>query len=376
MNGQPIYLDHNATTPLDPAVLAEMLPFLSGPPTNPSSAHSFGRKARQAVERSRERIAAGLDCDPKEVVFTSGATEANNLACNVFDKPGRAIVSAVEHPSALDPVSELKKRDCEVEVLGVDGRGLIDVEAFDPGDSRLVCIQFANSETGVVQPIAELAVKRGTARFHCDAVQAVGKIPLSFRNLGVTSLSISGHKINGPQGIGALIVRRDSPILAMMYGGGQQSGFRPGTEPVANIVGLAAAVEKAVVRIAEDSPRIAELRDRFESMLLEQHPSLTLNPGVGVERLPNTANISFPGVPAAAMVMRLDLEGIACSAGSACSSGSMTPSKVLSAMGFTGDRLLGAVRFSLGRFTSTEEIERAVEIVAKVYHSVREGFGR
>jgi cysteine desulfurase len=375
MNGLRIYLDHNATTPLDRAILAEMLPFLSGPPTNPSSAHSFGRKARQAVERSRERIAAALDCDPKEVVFTSGATEANNLACNVFDKPGRALVAAVEHPSALDPVVELKKRGCEVETLGVDGRGLIDVEAFNPCDARLISIQFANSETGVVQPIAELTARRGAARFHCDAVQAVGKIPLSFRNLGVTSLSISGHKINGPQGIGALIVRSDSPIFPMMHGGGQQSGFRPGTEPVANIVGLAAAVELSIARMAEDSPRIAALRDRFESLLLERHRSLLLNPD-GTERLPNTANVSFPGVPAAAMVMRLDLEGVACSAGSACSSGSMTPSKVLSAMGFTGDRLLGAVRFSLGRFTTTEEVEKAAEIVAKVFQSVREGFVR
>jgi cysteine desulfurase len=369
-----INLDHNATTSLDPAVLAEMTPFLSGPPGNPSSKHAFGRKARQAVERSRERIASALDCEPSEVVFTSGATEANNLACNVFEKPGQALVSAVEHPSALEPMLELRKRGCEVAEIPVDQFGRLNVDTFDPTGVRLVCIQAANSETGVTQPIHRFAAKRGQARLHCDAVQAVGKTPLSFRSLSVTSLAISGHKINGPMGVGALIVRKDSPILPSMHGGGQQNGNRPGTEPVAFIVGLAAAVEIAVARMDEDSMRIAGLRDRFEARLVDRHPSLMLNPGVDVERLSNTSNISFPGVPAAAMVMRLDLEGVACSAGSACSSGSMTPSKVLAAMGYSGDRLIGAVRFSLGRFTTADEIDRAVEIVASVYSKVRAGF--
>jgi len=373
---RPIYLDHNATTSLDPAILAEMTPFLTGPPGNPSSKHSFGRKARQAVEKSRERIAVALDCETSEVVFTSGATEANNLACNVFENPGRTLVSSVEHPSALEPMLELRKRGCEVVEVPVNEFGRVNVDTFDPTGVRLVCIQAANSETGVVQPIHRLAAKRGPARFHCDAVQAIGKIPLSFRSLGVTSLAISGHKINGPMGVGALIVRTDSPILPTMHGGGQQGGLRPGTEPVAAIVGLAAAVEIAVARMEEDSARIAGLRNRFESQLLDRHPTLMLNPDGEVERLPNTSNVSFPGVPAAAMVMRLDLEGVACSAGSACSSGSMTPSKVLAAMGYSGDRLVGAVRFSLGRFTTAEEIDQAVEIVADVYSKVREGFAK
>jgi cysteine desulfurase len=372
----PIYLDNNATTALDPAVLAEMQPYLSGPAGNPSSKHSFGRKARQAVERSRERIAAALDCDPTEVVFTSGATEANNLACNAFNPPGRVLVSSVEHPSALEPIVELRKRGCEVLELPVDACGLVDVPTFDPTGASLVCIQFANSETGVIQPIAELAAKAKGTRFHCDAVQAVGKIPFSFRSLGVTSLSISGHKIHGPTGIGALLVRRDAPLLPAMHGGGQQSGIRPGTEPTASIVGLAAAVEFSVARMKDESPRLATLRDRFEKLLLERYPMLTLNPNAECPRLPNTSNISFPGVPAAAMVMRLDLEGIACSAGSACSSGSMTPSRVLAAMGCTGDRLIGAVRFSFGRFNAMDEADRAAEIVAKVYSKVGEGFAR
>jgi len=372
----PIYLDNNATTALDPAVLAEMQPYLSGPAGNPSSKHSFGRKARQAVERSRERIAAALDCEPTEVAFTSGATEANNLACNAFNPPGRVLVSSVEHPSALEPILELRKRSCEVVELPVDAYGVIDVASFDPTNASLVCIQFANSETGVVQPIAELSAKVKGSRFHCDAVQAVGKIAFSFRSLGVTSLSISGHKICGPTGIGALLVRRDSPLLPAMHGGGQQSGIRPGTEPTASIVGLAVAVELAVTRMKEESPRLAALRDRFEQLLLERHSTLTLNPDADCPRLPNTSNISFPGVPAAAMVMRLDLEGIACSAGSACSSGSMTPSRVLAAMGCTGDRLIGAVRFSFGRFNTKEEAERAAEVVANVYSKVREGFVR
>lgn len=373
---QPIYLDNNATTALDPAVFAEMLPFLSGAPGNASSKHAFGRKARQAVERSRERIAAALDCDPTEVVFTSGATEANNLACNAFTNPGRVLVSTVEHPSALEPMLELRKRGCGVEELPVDSHGRIDPASFNSEGAILVFIQAANSETGAIQPIAELAAKAKGARFHCDAVQAVGKIPISFRSLGVTSLSISGHKIYGPTGIGALLVRKDAPLLPAMHGGGQQSGTRPGTEPVALIVGLAAAVKIAIARLEEDSQRLAVLRDRFEKQLLDRHPTLTINPAAGTLRLPSTSNISFPGVPAAAMVMRLDLEGVACSAGSACSSGSMTPSHVLKAMGLTGERLVGAVRFSLGRFTSVEEIDRAAETVADVYAKVREGFGR
>jgi cysteine desulfurase len=369
-----VYLDYNATTALDPAVLAEMLPFLSGPPGNASSKHSFGRKARQAVERSRERIAAALDCEPLEVVFTSGATEANNLACNAFTKPGRVLASSVEHPSALEPILELRKHGCEAVELPVDAYGRVDASMFEAEGARLVCIQLANSETGVIQPIGELTAQAKGARFHCDAVQAVGKLPLSFRSLGVTSLAISGHKIHGPAGIGALIVRKDSPLFPSMHGGGQQGGTRPGTEPIALIVGLAAAVELAVKRMPEDMPRVAELRDRFERRLLERRPSLFINPNPECPRLPNTSNISFPGVPAAAMVMRLDLEGIACSAGSACSSGSMTPSRVLAAMGCTGDRLLGAVRFSLGRFTTEEEIDRVAETVASVYGQVRAGF--
>jgi cysteine desulfurase len=372
----PIYLDNNATTALDPAVLAEMLPFLSGPPGNASSKHAFGRKSRQAVERSRERIAAALDCEPVEIVFTSGATEANNLACNAFTNPGRVFVSAGEHPSALEPALELRKRDCEVVALPVDADGRVDVLGFHPEGSNWICIQLANSETGVLQSIAELSAKAEAIRFHCDAVQGVGKIPLSFRSLGVTSLSISGHKIYGPTGIGVLLVRRDAPLLPSMHGGGQQSGIRPGTEPVASIVGLACAVEIAVNRLAEESTRIAELRDRFERHLFDRHPTLTSNPDSDRPRLPNTSNISFPGVPAAAMVMRLDLEGIACSAGSACSSGSMTPSRVLAAMGRTGDRLVGAVRFSFGRFNTLEEADRAAEIVANVYSNVRDGFNR
>jgi cysteine desulfurase len=372
----PIYLDNNATTPLDPAVLAEMQPFMTGPAGNPSSKHAFGRKSRQAVESSRERIAAALDCEPGEVVFTSGATEANNLASNAFSKPSRVLVSAVEHPSALEPMLELRKRGCEVVELPVDACGGVELASFDPEGVVLVCIQVANSETGVVQPIADLVAKAKGTRFHCDAVQAVGKIPFSFRSLGASSLSISGHKIYGPTGIGALLVRRDAPLFPAMHGGGQQSGIRPGTEPVASIVGLAAAVETAVARMEVESPRLAALRDRFEKLLLERHSTLAINPGAGCARLPNTSNISFPGVPAAAMVMRLDLEGIACSAGSACSSGSMTPSRVLAAMGCTGDRLIGAVRFSFGRFNTTEEADRTAEIVAGVYSKVREGFGR
>jgi cysteine desulfurase len=367
----PIYLDHNATTPLHPAVLEAMLPFLREQFGNPASAHGEGRRARRALEDARESLAALLDAEPDEVIFTSGATEANNLALFGLSgsPPGVLVTSAIEHPSVDEPLTQLARNGFELRKVAVDATGVVSVPAFveclQP-DVRLVSVMLVNNETGAVQPIAQLAeLLAGQAPFHCDAAQAVGRMKVSFRSLGVAALTLSAHKFQGPKGIGVLLLGRKFKLKPQQWGGHQQQGRRPGTEPVALAVGLAAALDLAVKRLGEWTAHIAALRSAFLAALELAQPWTLNGPSTG--GLPHTLNISFPGCLADALLMNCDLAGIACSTGSACSSGSLLPSPVLQAMNVGPERLRSAMRFSLGPTLTEDEVrEAAVRIVAIV----------
>lgn len=375
----PIYLDNNATTPVLPAVWEAMRPFLTDVYGNAASAHQFGRQARRALEDARELIAALLDAHPEEVLFTSGATEANNLALFGLagDPPGHLIASPVEHPCVVEPLHQLTERGFTLDCLPVDVSGVVQTEALPEllrPDTRLVGVMLANHETGAVQPVHELTAllpeRTPPILSHCDAVQAVGKRPVSFRGLGVTSLSLSAHKFHGPKGIGALLCRRGARLRPSLWGGHQQHGRRPGTEPVALAVGMAVALERAVAEMAARTEHILHLRSSFFAAVLSLAAPVVLNGPAG-GGLPHTLNLSFPGLRAEALLMNLDLAGVACSAGSACSSGSLLPSPVLRAMGLEEDRLHSAVRFSLSHLLSADEVEEAARRVGRVVQRLR-----
>jgi cysteine desulfurase len=371
----PIYLDNNATTPLSPAVWEAMRPFTVSAYGNPASAHQFGRRARRGVEDAREQTADLLGASPDEVIFTSGATEANNLAlfglCG--EPPGRLVASPVEHPSVVEPLRQLAASGFELEWLPVDARGLVPAEALTTGvnaTARLVAVMLVNHETGAVQPVRALAARLDScAAFHCDAAQAVGKLPVSFHELGVTSLALSAHKFHGPKGVGALLLRRGSKLRPRTWGGHQQQGLRPGTEAVPLAVGLAAALDLAIRGMRTSTHIVRELRTRFLDGLRESARPLILN---GPDDCaPHTINVSFLGVKADALLMALDLAGVACSAGSACSSGSLLPSPVLRAMGVPDDVLHSAVRFSLSALLTPDEIDEGVRRIAAVVRRLR-----
>jgi cysteine desulfurase len=383
----PIYLDHNATTPLLPAAWEAMQPYYFLRFGNPASSHAFGRHARKGLEDARERIAALLDAQPDEVLFTSGATEANNLAIFglVGPSPGSIASSAIEHPSVVEPIRQLLGKGYTRCDLPVPVDGCIDPDAAVFGaDIRLAAVMLANHETGAIQPV-EALVRRlgGRAPFHCDAAAAAGKMPISFRKLGVTSLTISGHKFHGPLGIGALLVRRNARLHPLLFGGHQQNSKRPGTESAALAVGMATALEWSLRNLDAHRTQLLELRRRFLDHL-HQHagPVLVngslslpspLGRGVGGERetLPHALNLSFPGCNADALLMTLDLAGVACSTGSACSSGSLLPSPVLAAMGKTGAALHSAMRFSFSPFQNIAEIEEAAQRIAHCVRKLR-----
>jgi cysteine desulfurase len=363
-----IYLDNNSTTPVLPAVWEAMRPFLTDVYGNPASAHRVGSRARRALEDARERTAAILNCHPDEVVFTSGATEANNLALFGLagDPPGSIICSPIEHPSVTEPIERLGELGFCVDRLPVARDGIVLAEALSDyvkPDTRLVSVMLANHETGAVQPVAELAGQLGgRAAFHCDAAQAVGKIPVDFRALGVTTLTLSAHKLHGPKGAGALLVRRDAKLRPQLWGGHQQRGRRPGTEPVALAVGLAAALDLWHKEAQTRTEHVCRLRQVFLEQLRASAGPIVLNgPGdCGTERcLPHTLNVSFPGCKADSLLMNLDLAGIACSTGSACSSGSLLPSPVLQAMGVAAEVLHSAMRFSFSSLTTEPEVIEA-----------------
>ena len=354
----PIYLDYNATAPIKPEVVTAVSEtmMLAG---NPSSVHGFGRDVRKRIEDAREQIAALIGCSPPELVFTAGGTEANNTA---LSGAGRRvlIVSAIEHPAVLRTAEAVAEEHI---VLPVDGEGLLDMASLDKalaahGPEALVSVMLANNETGVIQPVAEIAARATAAGalVHCDAVQAPGRIPVSFAGLGVDMMSIAAHKFAGPKGIGALVVRSGLEIAPLIHGGGQERGLRGGTENAAGIVGFGTAAQLAQGDLAR-AGEIAALRDRLEARLRETEPDVVIF-SEGASRLPNTSCLTMPGVQSETQVMGLDLAGVAVSAGSACSSGKVEPSHVLRALG-AADAVGGcAIRVSMGWATTEEETER------------------
>ncbi len=370
------YLDNNATTPLLPAVAEAMRPFLTEVYGNPASSHAAGRRARRALEDARERTAALLGAHPDEVVFTSGATEANNLAlfglCG--DPPAHLIASPIEHPSVLEPLRHLPANGFTLDLLPVDGRGVVPAEALRETlrpDTRLVAVMLANHETGAMQPVQELASRiPKEILFHCDAVQAAGKMPVDFHALGVSSLAVSAHKFHGPKGVGALLVRRGVQLRPRIWGGHQQQGRRPGTESVALAVGLARALEIAVEEMTAHRATVRRLRARFLGHLRAHASPIVLNSPD--DNLPHTLNISFPPLKADLLLMSLDLAGVACATGSACSSGSLLPSPVLQAMGLPEEVLRSAMRFSLSPLLSEAEVDEAARRVAAVVRRLRQ----
>jgi cysteine desulfurase len=365
-----IYLDNNATTPLLPAVWDAMLPYLRDVFGNPASAHSVGRRARRALEDAREALADHLDAHADEVLFTSGATEANNLAlfglCG--EPPAALLASPVEHPSVAEPLRRLADSGFTIETLPVDGGGRVRLECVADllrAQTRLAAVMLANHETGTLQPIRALAdMLQGGALFHCDAVQAVGKIPVAFHDLGVATLSLSAHKFHGPKGIGALLVRRGVKLRPRTWGGHQQHGQRPGTEPVALAVGMACALDLACRERNERLAHVRQLRQRFLDHLCAGAGPVVLNGSD--DGIPHTINVSFPGLKADLLLMNLDLVGVACSTGSACSSGSLLPSPVLQAMGVSDEVLRSAMRFSLSPLLSVDEIDEAARRIVAV----------
>jgi cysteine desulfurase len=375
-----IYLDNNATTPLDPAVIEEMLPFLTKYYGNPSSGYAFAAKSRKALDLARQRLAGLLGCEPSEIVFTSGGTESNTAVINSalqFDPRGKHIVtSAVEHSAVLRPCQDLKNRACETTFLGVDRDGNVDLgelEAAIRPQTALVSMMWANNETGVLFPvekIAEICRAKGVL-FHTDAVQAVGKIPIRLRDTAINFLSLSAHKLHGPKGVGALYVNRRTGFHPLIAGGGQESERRGGTENVASIVGLGKAAELAAEYLSEGKTSVRSMRDRFESAILETVTGASVN-GAGAARIPNTSSFSFEGIESPAALFLLDRHRICCSAGSACRTGSQEASHVLRAMDSTGDGARRSLRFSFGRFNTDAQIDRAIEIVPTVIGKLRQ----
>ena len=385
-----IYLDNNATTQLDPAVIEEMLPFLTNYYGNPSSGYDLAATARKAIDLARERLAGLLGCEPTEIVFTSGGTESNNAVINsavqidARDKfatgrirsSGHVIASAVEHSAVLRPCQDLAKRGCDVTFLGVDRHGSLDLgelEAAIRQETALVSIMWANNETGVIFPIekiAEICRQKG-ALFHTDAVQATGKIPMRLRDTAINFLSLSAHKFHGPKGVGALYVDRRTRFSPLIAGGGQEKERRGGTENVASIVGLGKAAELALQYLSEGKCNIRSMRDRFEKSVLGAVSGASVN-GAGADRIPNTSSFSFDGIESSAALLLLDRQGICCSAGSACRTGSQEASHVLRAMNPTGDDARRSLRFSLGRFNTEAQIDHAIEVVPKVIEKLRQ----
>ncbi len=369
---EKIYLDHNATTPLHPEVLEAMLPVLRENFGNPSSVHSFGRSVRVQLDEAREKVAKLIGAHSSEIIFTSGGTEANNFALlgvSLMDKKKHIITSKVEHPSVLNPCRQLEEQGIEVFYLDVDCDGRIDVNELESRitqSTSLISLQHANSETGVLQDIqrvSDIARKKGVL-FHTDAVQSVAKVPFSLKKFPVDMLSISAHKFNGPKGVGALYLKKGTPSLfSPVYGGSQEKKRRGGTENVPGVIGFGKASELATERVKQKT-KIAELRDYFLNRIYKMIPGTKLL-GDKKNRLPNTLNIGFGGLQGDTLLVALDLDGVAVSTGSACSSGNGLPSHVLKAMGIPDETINSSIRFSLGEKTSKSQLDKAVEILVK-----------
>jgi cysteine desulfurase len=373
-----IYMDANATTPVLPEVLDAMHPFWSEEFGNASSIHQRGQHARAAVDRARESVAGLLGCRAAEIVFTSGGTESDNMALFGVLSPGdHLITTSVEHHAVLHAAQELEARGVDVTFLPCTPQGLIDVAALQATlrpNTKLVSVMLANNETGVILPVRELAevAHAAGALFHTDAIQAAGKLPLDVKALGCDLLSISGHKMYAPQGTGALFVRRNVRLRSMFFGGLHERGRRPGTENVAGIVGLGKAAEMARTWLSENgSQALAALRDRLEQGILAAIDETGVNGG-GAARVANTSNLYFDHVEAEALVIALDLKGLAVSGGSACQSGATEPSHVLTAMGLSETRARASVRFSLSRLSTEAEVDAVVEMLPAAVARLRE----
>jgi cysteine desulfurase len=376
-----IYLDHNATTPVDPAVADLVHETMREPFGNPSSVHHFGQRAKAVLDDARSSVATLINAEPSEIVFTSGGTEADNFAlrgvAEAMEPTGRRhlVASAIEHEAVLVTLKALARRGWRTTLLPVDATGIVAPAALDAAlddETALVSIMHANNEIGTVQPIVELAAlahARG-ALFHTDAVQSVAKIPVDARALGVDLLSLSAHKFNGPKGVGALWIRRGTRITATMTGGKHERTRRAGTENVPGIAGLGAAARLAAAKLDVEGPRLAALRDRLETAILERIPGTALN-GARAPRVPNTTNLSFEHIEAESLLIALDLEGIAVSTGSACSSGTLEPSHVLRAMGLSAHRTQNSIRISLGLGNTDAHVDYLLEKLPAVVDKLR-----
>jgi len=384
-----VYLDFNATTPVDPAVLDTMLPYLAADFANPSSIHTPGQRARAAVETAREQVAALIGAKPPEIIFTSGGTESDNHA--IFGSVAQPllavqrkesatlaphiITTATEHEAVLNACQALEKQGVAITYLRASRNGLIYLnelcEAIRP-ETVLISIMHANNELGSVQALEDIGhiAAENEITFHSDAVQSVGKIPIDVRILRLDLLSLSAHKIYGPKGVGALYIRGGTKVQQLLYGGHHQRGFRPGTENVAGIVGFGKAAEIARHSLVEDAKRLSALRDQLEQGLLAKIPAARANAATA-PRTPNTTNITFPGLEGEALLIALDLKGLAVSTGAACSSGAVEPSHVLTAIGLSADDARASLRFSLGRHTTPAEIDFALEIVPAAVAQLR-----
>ncbi|HXT63391.1 MAG TPA: cysteine desulfurase family protein [Pyrinomonadaceae bacterium] len=380
-----VYLDHCATTPVDPRVLAALMPYLTESYGNASSVHLFGQQARAAVDKARRQVAALIGARANEIVFTSGGTEANNLAirgvCEAGARGRHIITSAIEHPSVRGPIEEFEKQGWEVTRLPVYDDGIVrleDVRAAVRTDTTLISVMLANNEIGTIQPAAEIGalvreMRDGgnrQLRFHVDAVQAAGRLPIEVESLGCDLLTLSAHKLYGPKGSGALFIRRGVRLHPQQVGGHQERERRAGTESVANIVGFGAAAELAQEEMLDRNQHVRRLRDRFEAEVAKRINDIVCN-GHREQRLPHISNISFRFIEGEGLLIHLDLQGIAVSTGSACSSGTLEPSPVIRALGLDDERARGAIRFSFGKDNTDEDVEYAVAGLAKAVESLR-----
>ena len=375
-----VYFDNNATTPLAPEVFEAMRPFLLEDYGNASSIHWFGQRARAGVEKARAQVARLLNARASEIVFTSGGTESDNAAILGIVEAARGerkhvVTTAIEHPAVLSATKALEKRGVGVSCVRVGASGVIDpadVAAAVRPETVLISVMHANNELGTVQPLEEIGrlARERDIYLHTDAVQSIGKIPVDVERLGVDLLALSAHKLNGPKGVGALYLRRGTAVRPLMHGGHHERDRRPGTENVAGIVGLGAAAEAARAHLADEQGRLAALRDRLEAGILERVAFVAVN-GDRARRVPNTTNLTFDYLEGEGFVIAMDLRGIACSTGSACSSGSLEPSHVLSAIGLRPEQARATIRFSLGRFNSDEDVETTLRILPAVVEQLR-----
>jgi len=378
-----IYLDYAAATPVDPKILRAMLPYFKKECGNPSSIHYFGQRALEAVDQARANAAKFLNCDPGEIIFTGSATEANNLAIFGLVKTGDHIITTqIEHPAVLEPCRALERRGVKVTYLPVDSDGLLHVDEIEKAikaDTVLVSVIYANNEIGAIQPIVEIGElirdknqkSKNKTYFHTDAVQALNYLDCDVKKLGVDMFSLSGHKIYGPKGVGALYLRKGTELNPIIYGGNQEHGMRSGTENVAGIVGLGKAFEEMQSpKLRIQNIKIRQLRDKLIKIILKSIPDCRLN-GSLTQRLPNNVNISFRGVEGEAMVIALDQKGIALSTGSACSVRNLQPSHVLLSLGLSAQEAHGSLRISLGKYTTQQEIEKFLRVLPGVVERLR-----